>query len=155
MKIVLAILAVFAGLAGTASAAGYSIGTSFGPSSQQATNYVGRRSFADHLDFDVTNPYNMGSGMVKDLPLFVSNTIPHNSDRLYVVPAVGTIDNGSPAYMGSGGDNSTGTATGNRDFSSASAYAGNAVSAPIPEPREWALMLSGIGLIGAVIRRRS
>jgi hypothetical protein len=34
-------------------------------------------------------------------------------------------------------------------------YAGSVSAVPVPEPGEWALMLSGIALIGYIVRRRS
>ena len=40
-------------------------------------------------------------------------------------------------------------------YSGGGSYAGTITLAPIPEPGEWALMLSGFGLIALMIRRRS
>jgi hypothetical protein len=37
----------------------------------------------------------------------------------------------------------------------ANAYSLQVMTAPVPEPEQWALMLAGIGMVGAIARRRS
>lgn len=156
MKNALAILVISASLTGPAGAAGYSLDTSLGPAAQHAVNFVSRGSFTDHLSFDVTSPYDMGSGVVEDSSLSKSNSILLEKRHLQVAPPIGEKDNGSLAYVGPRGDNFLEvTATDKSGFNNAYIYAANAVSVSIPEPGEWALTFFSIGLIGAVIRRHS
>ena len=51
-----------------------------------------------------------------------------------------------PAYI---------TVTGVTDGGNGGIYSGAIAAAPIPEPETYAMLLAGLGLMGAVVRRRS
>ncbi len=90
-----------------------------------------------------TNKWNFGT----------SDLIGKSMDFVYMTPgASATVGNGTVTKFngGLGGTNSSWTLASNGTLS----FANGAPVAAVPEPGEWALMLSGFGLIGFIATRR-
>ena len=161
-KTLLTAALVASGLLGAvaAEAATYSAGT-LSPTPQTATEFVGVGSFADILNFSVASPYLLVTGSVMDVPVGSFYDITGMQVFLYGgFGAKGPLlasDTAGPDYhtrsvLFAPGDYSlklTGTGAG----SWGGMYTATLVA--VPEPGEWALMLSGLGLVGLMARRRN
>ncbi len=169
MKRLIAALLVsvgFVGAAGATTYSTYSLGT-LDSTSALGINHVSKGSFSDYLNFDLAGPYSLVTGVVLDLSKFFS----FRSDIKNLTVALWDDPNGTghelyksgigdfqwkQSYLGKG-DYSLMVSGEARGKTAAYGYAvaAQAATAPVPEPGEWVLMLSGLGLVGAVIRRRT
>lgn len=158
-------LALLASFSLGAQAADYDAGT-LSPTPDVAYNQV-VNSFADVISFDILTPNNVVGGSVTNLPISVGLFNITNISGLTVSlsDSLGTdyssmfSASGSSAYTFTGflqdgayQLNVSGTGTG---LGGAGGYTyALAAAAPVPEPEGWALLLSGLGLLGAIARRR-
>ncbi|MEO7559186.1 MAG: FxDxF family PEP-CTERM protein [Nitrosospira sp.] len=174
-------VALLAGASVAANATTTDLGTvSFGaPTTFTGSVLGGSQSFSDIFTFSLSEP-NVGSGYgVVNFPLDIPNLgsfgtvlatlslvsngadgIRGNADdqvlKSTVLPSAGnTGDHLSlswdqpitgPAYL-----NITGVTSG----SLGGLYSGSISVSPVPEPESFAMLLAGLGLMGAVVRRRS
>lgn len=167
-------------LAGVSAGANADTTTDLGtiPTGDQPTIFNGtvlgsQQSFSDLFTFSLSEP-NVSSGYsVVNVPLEVSNfsfdTVLATMS-LVSAGANGVIGGGDDVLLAStvvpGGDSLsleynqplTGPAylniTGVADGSTGGIYAG-AIAGVVPEPETYAMLLAGLGLMGAVVRRRS
>jgi hypothetical protein len=164
---VVAVALMSVGLVSTAGAASYSLG-SLDASPALGINHVNTGSFSDILNFDLAGSYSLVTSVVLDLSKLLSFG---GSDITKLTVALWDDPNGSgqelyksgvgdfqwkQGYLGKG-DYSlviSGEAHG-KAATYGYAVAAQTATPPVPEPGEWALMLSGLGLVGVVIRRRT
>lgn len=110
--------------------------------------------FSDTFSFSVSNPV-QGSGTLTSLFGIKSLEITLWGENGVYAPASSFVTSIPSYFSGNGylakGDYSfvvTGYSTGK------SAYSFSAFTAPVPEPESYAMFLAGLGLIGAIARRR-
>ncbi|MBU1237936.1 MAG: hypothetical protein KJ634_13565 [Gammaproteobacteria bacterium] len=169
MKRVLAVLVVSAGLVGAAGAAEYSVGLDWNQVAPQTVANLKCGSFADCLRPGIVSSYNEPANRGQAAPMLVAVSLSKlDVARFETVSNGERREVGGPISMVSARDNRTDATYLNADvpmtkklalgkgiFGDPYAYAANAVAVSAPEPGGWTLVLSGIALIGAVIRRRS
>ena len=169
-------VAILAGASVGANATTTNLGT-ISPS--VATGFAGTalgggQSFSDIFSFNFSSPSTMGTHFqVHDVPTTVSPTVNFNgiltAISLFSAGANGVVGGGDDTLLKSstmpGGSTLTLdylsplsgsayiTVTGISNGSSGAIFAGQI--APIPEPETYAMLLAGLGLMGAVVRRRS
>lgn len=144
------------------------------PTGFAGTALGGGQSFSDIFSFNFSSPSTLGTHFqVQDVPTTVSPTVNFNG----ILTAISLFSAGANGVVGGGDDSllqsstSPGgstltldylsplssssyiTVTGISNGSSGAIFAGQI--APIPEPETYAMLLAGLGLMGAVVRRRS
>ena len=169
-------VAILAGVSVGANATTTNLGT-ISPSI--ATGFAGTalgggQSFSDIFSFNFSGPNTGGTHFqVMDVPTTVSPTVTFNG----ILTAISLFSAGANGVVGGGDDSllkssinpggsslsldytqslsgpSYITVTGISNGSSGAIFAGQI--APIPEPETYAMLLAGLGLMGAVVRRRS
>lgn len=156
----------------SAQAATYNLSNPLNPVAQTGSNWVSG-SFADILNFQVANPFNLVAGAVMDVPL--SFTFPNGGfsitlpDITGLTAALYSGHNASGSSLASQGPGDylslsgvlnagsyslkiTGTGTGQNG---AGLYTYTAFAQAVPEPESYAMFLAGLGLMGFIARRRS
>ena len=158
-------LAMGLGIAAGANAATYDLGTIAAPSDYSRIITVGVGSFSDKWIFDIpTNIYSAGS--VSNMKFSgVQFNISDLSVKLYdknnflVVDLDTFADSTANFKTGSGvfapANDYYFTVSGKGTGSSGGKYVFAVSTAPVPEPETYAMLLAGLGLIGAVARRRN
>jgi hypothetical protein len=165
MKRVLAVLAVSAGLVGAAGAAEYSVGVSWNQAVPQSVARLKCGSFSDCQRPGIVSSYNkrgdhgsmfaVKSGK-SDVASFEAVSSGGKREVSGPISLVSLQDGqAKPGYLKADVSVAEKSANGKGIFGDPYAYAANAVAVSAPEPGGWTLVLSGIALIGAVIRRRS
>ena len=144
------------------------------PTGFAGTALGGGQSFSDIFSFNFSSPSTLGTHFqVQDVPTTVSPTVNFNG----ILTAISLFSAGANGVVGGGDDSllkssinpggsslsldytqslsgpSYITVTGISNGSSGAIFAGQI--APIPEPETYAMLLAGLGLMGAVVRRRS
>lgn len=162
-------LAMGLGIAAGANATTYDLGTIVAPSVYTQSVVVGVGSFSDKWIFDITTPMVSG-GSVSNLNIFIQGMGSlYNIDGL----SVKLFDNTNTLLvdLDSFASSTANFKTGSGPFAPANDYYftvsgnGNGISGgnyvfavstlPVPEPETYAMLLAGLGLIGAVARRRN
>jgi len=130
----------------------------------------GAGSFADSFSFSIAQPA-LGTGWANDLPVSFGISTFYNIDSLAVTLFKGNFNDGIAdslhAPIGGSTDHKSGSGllqTGNYYFLvSGSAngslggqyqFGAQTLALPVPEPETYAMFLAGLGLIGAIARRR-
>ncbi|PLX73356.1 MAG: hypothetical protein C0607_13760 [Azoarcus sp.] len=166
MKLKKSVAALVLGLslAGSASAAVYDLGTITPGTvlSDFSSTFASGTSFTDTWNFSIATPLE-SAGWISNVILGTWYNITGLSASLFTSSGIELYDlNANPAstadtLYGSGtfaaGDyyfEVSGTATG----PNGGLYAFSVTTQPVPEPGTYAMMLAGLGLIGAVARRR-
>ncbi|HRD34525.1 MAG TPA: FxDxF family PEP-CTERM protein [Rhodocyclaceae bacterium] len=114
-------------------------------------------AFQDTFRFSVATPL-ISSGSITNVKLTGFYDIADLSYSLFTQAGTPIIENigagittGGPLAVGNYYFTVTGTGTG---IGGAGAYAYAVGTAPIPEPEAYAMMLAGLGIVGAMARRR-
>ena len=139
--------------------------TTFGTSFAENSGYT---AFDDIFTFSIPtlSTGNTGASAISGFSFPVWNTVFTSFDLYKVVPGPDTvIATGSLAYGGiAGAVGASNLSAGDYYFraqgnvlGNGGSYSGNAnlTVTAVPEPGEWALMLSGFGLIALMVRRRT
>ncbi len=169
-------VAMLAGASVGANATTTDLGTvsTSAPTGFAGTVLGGGKSFSDIFTFTLSEPNISSSYTVIDVPTTVSGGVTFDgilsAISLFSAGANGVIGGGDDALLASsvnpGGESLTldygqslsGTSyitvTGISNGSSGAIFAGQ-VAAVVPEPETYAMLLAGLGLMGAVVRRRS
>jgi hypothetical protein len=168
-------VAVLAGASVGAHATTTNLGTisNSGPTGLAGTVLGGGQSFSDIFSFNFSGPNTGSHFQVMDIPTTVSEAVTFNgiltAISLFSAGANGVVGGGDDSLLASsispGGSSLTLnydhplsgtdyiTVTGVANGSSGAIFAGQI--APVPEAETYAMLLAGLGLMGAVIRRRS
>ena len=168
-------IAILAGASVGANATTTNLGT-ISPSASTGfagTVLGGGQSFSDIFSFNFSGSNTGAHFDVQDVPTTVSQAVTFNgiltAISLFSAGANGVVGGGDDSLLASSispGGNSLSldyaqslsgssyiTVTGVSNGSSGAIFAGQI--APIPEPETYAMLLAGLGLMGAVVRRRS
>ena len=160
-----AVIALFA-VSGAASAATYNVGnlTALGDDGYNTSITFAAGSINDTFTFDITGGSNTFTGLASKLSLKLNQLITNGAGTLtgpsfsaplfaseilnpgqyfQALSYAGTLAQGTYSL------NLTGTAA------KGGTYNVNLLAAPVPEPETYAMLLAGLGLMGAVARRRS
>ena len=161
-------LAAVAAFSGQAFASNNNLGTISSPSQFVLGNTVGVGSFTDNYAFTILSSGLSAASVTESelLPYFDINSLQaslYKSTALYNT-AGGLVANGTAAVINGNLASSLGVVgiapglydlqvTGVGSGSMGGGYGGHLTVAPVPEPAESALMLSGLGLLGFLAAR--
>lgn len=147
-----------------AQAANYTVGT-LTPTPAAGVNQIAG-SFQDKLLFTIADPNNLLGGNVANLPISVGvfNILNISGLSVSLFDSSNTsfssliTPSGSNAFIATGylaaGNYEmrvSGTGTG---WGGAGGYSYAMMAVPVPEPEAWAMLVAGLGLMGAIARRR-
>lgn len=142
-------------LSNAAQATTYSVGT-LDPSPTTMMNWVGG-SFEDVINFTIASPNNHAITTVLQIPMTNIYHIGSFTAALYNATTntvIGSWNVGSGLFLEDdlAGGNYYLKLTGVGNGKNGGMY--TVTAAAVPEPGEWAMMLAGIGMMGAMVRRR-
>jgi hypothetical protein len=161
-------LALSMGVVAGANAMDHDLGTVSAPSTYSAVTQVGVGSFSDKWIFDVSSPLqSAGSASILNISI--------NGMPMYTITdlSVQLFDSGDNLIVnldnnpGSSADYKVGSGvfpvandyyfavSGNATGSLGGQYVFAVSTLPVPEPETYAMLLAGLGIIGAVARRRN